>query len=86
MKILYTEAVIYPRSQNPLNRNITRIYKSLILVLRKAGYNSLGHLKRTGISRNQIIADKLKYIPNDDTQYYPFYRIQLVVESFGQST
>ena len=24
--------------------------------------------------------DKLMYIPNDDTQYYPFYRLQLVVE------
>ena len=23
------------------------------------------------------------YIPNEDTQSYPFYRLQLVVETFG---
>ena len=27
-----------------------------------------------------------KYIPNDDTQNRPFYRFQLVVETFGHST
>ena len=26
------------------------------------------------------MADKLMYIPNDDTQRYPFCRLQLVVE------
>ena len=26
------------------------------------------------------------YIPNDDTQYYPFCTLQLVVETFEQST
>ena len=29
---------------------------------------------------------KLLYIPDDDTQISPFCRIQLVVETFGQST
>ena len=31
-------------------------------------------------------ADKLKYIPNYDTQNYPFYRLQLVVEKFEHLT
>ena len=30
------------------------------------------------------MADKLKYIPNDDTQSYSFCRFQLVIEMFGQ--
>ena len=28
------------------------------------------------------MADKLMYIPNDDTQNYPFYRLLLMVETF----
>ena len=29
------------------------------------------------------MADKLMYIPNDDTQNYPLCRLPLVVETFG---
>ena len=29
--------------------------------------------------RNKTVADKLMFIPNDDIQNYPFYRLQLVV-------
>ena len=29
---------------------------------------------------------KLKYIPNDDTQSYPFYSEKLLLGSFEQST
>ena len=32
------------------------------------------------------MADKLMHIPNDDTQNYPFYKLQLLVETFGHST
>ena len=32
------------------------------------------------------MADKLSYIPNDDTQNHSFCRLQLVVETFGYST
>ena len=32
------------------------------------------------------MADKLMYIPNDDTQNYPFCNLQLVVETFGHLT
>ena len=32
------------------------------------------------------MADKLIYIPKDDTQNYPFCKLQLVVETFGHST
>ena len=32
------------------------------------------------------MADKLMYITNDDTQNYPFCRLQLVVGTFGHST
>ena len=30
------------------------------------------------------MGDKLMYFPNNDTQNYPFCRLQLVVETFGQ--
>ena len=29
------------------------------------------------------MADEIMYIPNDDTQNYPFSRLQLVAETFG---
>ena len=32
------------------------------------------------------MADKLIYIPNVDTQYYPFCRLKLEVETFVHST
>ena len=32
------------------------------------------------------MADKFMYIPNDNKQNYPFCRIKLVVETFGDST
>ena len=32
------------------------------------------------------MADKLIYIPNDDTQNYHFYRLRLVVETFNEPT
>ena len=31
------------------------------------------------------MADKLMYIPTDDTQNYPFCRLELVVETFEHS-
>ena len=31
------------------------------------------------------MADKLMYIPNNDTQNYPFCRLQLVVKTFGNT-
>ena len=40
----------------------------------------------TGIQREKTITDKLMYIPNDDTQNYPFCKLQLVVETFGHLT
>ena len=40
----------------------------------------------SGIKRNKTVADKLMYIPNDDTQNYYFYRSELVVEPFKHST
>ena len=37
--------------------------------------------KLRDLKRNRTMADKLIYIPNDDTQYCPFCRLQLVVET-----
>ena len=37
-------------------------------------------------STDKTMADKLMYIPNGDSQKYPFYRLKLVVEMFGHST
>ena len=36
--------------------------------------------------RDKAMADKLVYIPNDDTQKYPLRRLKLVVETFGHAT
>ena len=40
------------------------------------------------IADNETMADKLMYmnIPNDNTHNYPFFRLQLVFETFGHST
>ncbi len=40
----------------------------------------------SGILRDKTMADKLIYIPNDDTKKYPFCRFKLVVETFEHST
>ena len=40
----------------------------------------------SGILRDKTMSNKLIYIPNDNTQNYPFCRLQLVVESFKHST
>ena len=42
--------------------------------------------QESGVKRDKTMADKLMYISNDDTQNYPFSRLQLVVEMFGHST
>ena len=39
-----------------------------------------------GIKWDKTMADKLMHTPNDDTQNYPFSRLQLEVETFGHST
>ena len=36
--------------------------------------------------RDNTMAEKLMNIPNDDTQNFPFCKLQLVVETFGYST
>ena len=40
----------------------------------------------SGIWRDKTIADKLMYIPNDDTQNYFICRLWLVFLTFGHST
>ena len=54
--------------------------------VRTMGLNSLtpGNISR--ISKDKTMADKLMYIPNDDTQNYPFCRLKFVVEMFQHST
>ena len=42
--------------------------------------------EKSGIQRDKPMADKLVYIPNDDTQNFPFCRLKLVVEMFEHST
>ena len=43
-------------------------------------------VKFAGIWRYKTMADKLMYIPNYDTQNYPFCRFKLVAEAFEHST
>ena len=38
------------------------------------------------VLRDKTMADKLMYIPNDDTNNYPFCRLKLVVETFEYTT
>ena len=38
------------------------------------------------IIKDKTMADILMYIPNNDTQNYPFYKLQLVIKTFGIST
>ena len=53
-----------------------------------------GDTYRKGRSRTSLtfykkethMADKLMYIPNDNTHNYPFCRLKLVVEMFEHST
>ena len=33
-------------------------------------------------NKDKTMADNLMYFPNDDTQKYPLFRLQLVVETF----
>ena len=42
-------------------------------------------LKITVLPKDKTMADKLVYIPNDYTQNYPFCRLQLMDEMFGDS-
>ena len=35
---------------------------------------------------DRTMADKLMYIPNDDTQNFPFFILKLVVEMFEHKT
>ena len=58
-----------------------KIIKSLILVK-----ETFILLELPGISRDKTMADKLTYIPNENTLNYSFCRLQLVVEPFGHST
>ena len=39
-----------------------------------------------GILGDKIMADRLMYVPNEDTQNYTFFKLQLVDETYGLST
>ena len=43
-------------------------------------------LYNTVIRKDKTLAEKLMYIPNDDTQNYPFYKLQFVFEAFETFT
>ena len=53
---------------------------------RGRGWKNWESGREAGILRDKTMADKFMYIPNDDTQNYPFRRLQLVVETFRHST
>ena len=40
----------------------------------------------TEILRDETMVDKLMYFAHDDSQNHPFCRLQLVIETFGNST
>ena len=60
--------------------------KLLIVLLRETG-NLLAFITidkglYKGILMDKTMADKLLYTPNDNTQKYPFCKLQLVVNTF----
>ena len=70
-------------------RGREKIATGAILSMRSAA--KLTKTKQTWMPKllrkwNRSMGDKLMYIPNDDTQNYPFCRLQLVVEMYGHST
>ena len=54
------------------------------LFFKKRNYSVYYFLHRTQGSKG--IRQWLMYIPNDNTKNYPFCRLKLVVETFGQLT
>ena len=72
-----------------------QFYKMFALNKNMKNFNYLNHVKfwllmfiqklivvRAWIFRDKIMADKLTYILNYDTQNYTFFGIQLMVETF----
>ena len=53
-----------------------------ILILLLSAQENI-HYDYSGIYRDRTMADKLMYIPNDDTHNYPFCKLQLVVKILG---
>ena len=45
-------------------------------------FDNINTMSMISSDRDKLMADKSMNIPNDDTQNYPFYRLQLVVETF----
>ena len=45
--------------------------------------SSLEAISNRDLGRDETMADKFMYIPNDKTPNYLFCRLQLVVETFG---
>ena len=72
----------YPHPTLPLPRNTLKIF-FLSISLYLCFHLSSNH---PGRERDKTMADKFMYIPNGDTQNYPFSRLQLVVETFVHST
>ena len=59
-----------------LNYSLALCYVYAIAII-ITGLDVIQKLNSPGIYRDKIIAEKLIYIPNDDTQNYPFFRLQL---------
>ena len=61
---------------------LVNIHTTQTLLLPIYAFTCIVH---AGILREKTIADRFLYILHDDTQNYPFCRLQLVVETFGHS-
>ena len=60
-------------------KNSTKLQKYLLLSWKSINIEGFKGIR-------QCTADKLMYIPIDDTHIYPFCRLQIVSETFGHST
>ena len=68
------------------NQIVTTSTQMIILnfiIITYTFYNNMLYYmqEKSGIQRDKPMADKLVYIPNDDTQNFPFCRLKLVVET-----
>ena len=72
------------QSESKETNKKSHIYKNCELDFSR-GYG-FEYQPKSGILRDKTVAEKLMYIPNDDTQNYLFCRLQIVVETLGHST
>ena len=79
---------VWVEKDNPLKKKYTYslLRRNTRCQATKKANSTQTRTSTPGILRYKTMANKLMYIPNDDTQNYLFCRLQYMVGTFGQST